>query len=199
MLELREIEELILARAKTPHFTAFHQFFLENPEAIPLLIQLALSGKKHPVPAYGAWLLVHIAKAKPQLLYKLQAQLEEGLLQTKKHDIQRNLLVVLLHLPLRHQNEGNLLELYFSIFQDHNLKVANRVYALYHLKRMVKKYPELDAEVKAQMSLIEELGEMKPALKVGICNYLNAWQLLLDTARERARPKYQVQCLSPLR
>lgn len=139
MLELSEIEDLILTRAKTPHFTAFHQFFLENPEAIPLLIQLALSGKKHPVPAYGAWLLVHIAKAKPQLLYKLQAQLEEGLLQTKKHDIQRNLLVVLLHLPLRHQNEGNLLKLYFSIFQDHNLKVANRVYALYHLKRMVKK------------------------------------------------------------
>ena len=174
MLELSEIEELILARAKTPHFTAFHQFFLENPGAISLLIQLAFSDKKHPVPAYSAWLLVHIAKTKPQLLYKLQAQLEEGLLQTTKHDVQRSLLVVLLHLPLRRQHEGNLLELYFSIFQDHNLKVANRVYALYHLKRMVKKYPELDAEVKAQMSIIEELGEMKPALKVGIRNYLNA-------------------------
>jgi hypothetical protein len=174
VLDLSEIEELILVRAKTPHFTAFHSFFLENPEAIILLIQLSVSDKKHPTPAYSAWLLVHIAKTKPQLLYKLQAQLEEGLLQTTKHDVQRSLLVVLLHLPLRRQNEGNLLELYFSIFQDNNLKVANRVYALYHLKRMVKKYPELDAEVKAQISIIEELGEMKPALKVGIRNYLNA-------------------------
>lgn len=173
-MELSEIEELILTRAKAPHFTAFHQFFLEHPELIPLLIQLAFSDKKHPVPAYSAWLLVHIAKAKPQLLYKLQAQLEEGLLQTSQHDIQRSLLVILLHLPVRRQNEGNLLELYFSIFQDHNLKVANRVYALYHLKRTVKIYPELDLEVKAQISLIEELGEMKPALKVGIRNYLNA-------------------------
>lgn len=173
-MKLSEIEELILARAKTPHFTAFHEFFLGNPEAITLLIDLAFSDKKHPVPAYSAWLLVHIAKAKPQVLYKIQNQLEEGLLQTTKHDVQRSLLVVLLHLPLRRQNEGNLLELYFSIFQDHNLKVANRVYALYHLKRMVKTYPELDAEVKAQISLIEDLGEIKPALKVGIRNYLNA-------------------------
>lgn len=173
-MKLSEIEELILARAKTPHFTAFHEFFLGNPEAITLLIELAFSDKKHPVPAYSAWLLVHIAKAKPQVLYKIQNQLEEGLLQTTKHDVQRSLLVVLLHLPQRRQNEGNLLELYFSIFQDHNLKVANRVYALYHLKRMVKTYPELDAEVKAQISLIEDLGEIKPALKVGIRNYLNA-------------------------
>jgi hypothetical protein len=174
VLGLSEIEGLILARAKKPHFTAFHQFFLENPEAIPLLILLAFSDQKHPVPAYSAWLLVHIAKVKPQLLYKFQGQLEKGLLCTNKHDVQRSLLVVLLHLPLRRQNEGNLLELYFSIFQDHDLKVANRVYALYHLKRMVKKYPELDAEVKAHMSLIQELGEVKPALKVGIRNYLNA-------------------------
>ncbi len=171
-MDLSEIEELILSRAKTPHFTAFHEFFLEQPAKVPLLIALALSQKAHPTPAYSAWLLVHIAKAKPQLLYKLQAQLEEGLLQTTKHDIQRSMLVVLLHLPLRRQNEGNLLELCFSLFQDQNLKVANRVYALYHLKRMVKKYPEIDTEVKAQIGIIQELGEMKPALKVGIRNYL---------------------------
>ena len=171
-MDLSEIEELILSRAKTPHFTAFHEFFLDQPAAVPFLISLALSKKAHPVPAYSAWLLVHTAKAKPQLLYKLQAQLEEGLLQTTKHDIQRSLLVVLLHLPLRRQNEGNLLELCFSLFQDQNLKVANRVYALYHLKRMVRKYPEIDMEVKAQIGIIQELGEMKPALKVGIRNYL---------------------------
>lgn len=51
---------------------------------------------------------------------------------------------------------------------------ANRVYALYHLKRLRKKYPEIDAEVKAQIQLIEELGDIKPALKVGIRNYLSA-------------------------
>jgi hypothetical protein len=173
-LELSEIEELILARAKTPHFTAFHRFFLEQPAAVPKLVALALSKNAHPVPAYSAWLLVHLAKAKPQLLYKLQAHLEEGLLQTTKHDIQRSLLVVLLHLPLRRQNEGILLELYFAIFQNQDSKVANRVYALYHLKRFVKMYPEIDQEVKAQIGIIQELGEMKPALKVGIRNYLNA-------------------------
>jgi len=154
-----------------PHFTAFYQFFLEQPAAVPMLVVLALSKKAHPVPAYSAWLLVHIAKAKPQLLYKLQAQLEEGLLQTTKHDIQRSLLVVLLHLPLRRQNEGILLELYFSIFQNQDSKVANRVYALYHLKRFVKTYPEIDQEVRSIIALIES-HEMKPALRVGIRNYL---------------------------
>lgn len=172
MLEISEIDALILAHAKKPHFTAFHQFFLENPDVIPLLIALALSDKKHPLPAYSAWLLVHIAKTKPQLLYKFQNQLEEGLLQTTKHDIQRSLLVVLLSFPQHQKNAGALLDLYFQIFQNENVKVANRVYALYHLKRMRKKYPEIDMEVKAQIDLIEAYSEMKPALKVGIRNYL---------------------------
>lgn len=172
MFDVSEVEQLVLARAKTPNFTMFHLFFLENPQAIPFLIDLALSAKQHPVPAYSAWLLVHIAKAKPQLLYKFQAQLEEGLLQTSKHDVQRSLLVVLLHLPQRRQNEGDLLGLYFTIFQNQDIKIANRVYALYHLKKMLKRYPEIDTEVKAQISLLQELGDMKPALKIGIRNYL---------------------------
>jgi hypothetical protein len=37
---------------------------------------------------------------------------------------------------------------------------------------MLKKYPEIDTEVKAQISIIQELGDMKPALKIGIRNYL---------------------------
>jgi hypothetical protein len=48
------------------------------------------------------------------------------------------------------------------------------VYALYHLKRLRKKYPEIDEEVKAQIELIQELGEIKPALKIGIRNFLSA-------------------------
>lgn len=171
-MERNEIEALILARAKKPLFTSFHQFFLDSPELIPLLIQLVFSDKKHPIPAYSAWLLVHIAKSKPQLLYKFQNLLEEGLLQTTKHDIQRSLLVVLLSFPQREKNAGSLLDLYFRLFQDADIKVANRVYALYHLKRIRKKYPEIDAEVREQIALIEALGQVKPALKVGIRNYL---------------------------
>jgi hypothetical protein len=87
--------------------------------------------------------------------------------------VQRSLLSVLLLLPLRRKNEGALIDLYFSIFQDHNLKVVNRVYALYLLKRYVKKYPEIDIEVRAQVSIIQEFGAMKPWLKVSIQNYLN--------------------------
>lgn len=172
MFALAEIEALILTRAKQAHFTALHRYFLENPKAIPVLIDLSLSDKKHPIPAYSAWLLVHVAKHQPQLLYRYQDQLEMGLLQTTKHDIQRSLLVVLLSFAQRQKNAGALLDLYFHIFQSHDAKVANRVYALYHLKRMRKKYPEIDAEVKEQIALIEELGELKPALKVGIRNYL---------------------------
>ena len=87
--------------------------------------------------------------------------------------MQRSLLSVLLLLPLRHKNEGALLDLYFTIFQDQNKQVANRVYALYHLKRLCKKYPEIDTEVRAQISIIQELGPMKPGLKVSVQNYLN--------------------------
>jgi hypothetical protein len=173
-LELSEIEELILARAKTPHFTAFHRFFLEQPAAVPKLVALALSKKAHPVPAYSAWLLVHLAKAKPSLVAPFQDQLTAGLLETSNHSIQRSLLVVLLELPIKRRFKAELLNYCFEVFAHSDSAVANRVYALYHLKRFVKTYPEIDQEVKAQIGIIQELGEMKPALKVGIRNYLNA-------------------------
>lgn len=173
-MELSEIEELILARAKMPHFTAFHQFFLEQPAAVPMLVALALSKKAHPVPAYSAWLLVHLAKAKPSLVAPFQDQLTAGLLETSNHSIQRSLLVVLLELPIKRRFKAELLNCCFEVFAHPESAVANRVYALYHLKRFVKMYPEIDQEVKAQIGIIQELGEMKPALKVGIRNYLNA-------------------------
>ncbi|MFM8597388.1 MAG: hypothetical protein ACKOBN_09905 [Flavobacteriales bacterium] len=174
MASISEIEAMVLARAKMPKFTDLHTYFLSNHQDIPALIELAQSTKSHPVPAYSAWLLVHVANVKPQLLYKFQNQLEETLLHTTKHDIQRSLLVVLLSFPMRKKNEGALLDLYFNIFQNADVKVANRVYALYHLKRLRKKYPEIDPEVRAQIELIEELGQIKPALRIGIRNYLSA-------------------------
>ena len=173
MFEAQDIEQLILERAKKPRFTQLHRYFVANPLALFPLIALAFSNKKHPIPAYSAWLLVHVAKAKPQLLYRLQEQLETGLLANARHDVQRSLLSVLLLLPLRHKNEGALLDLYFTIFQDQNKQVANRVYALYHLKRLCKKYPEIDTEVRAQINIMQELGPMKPGLKVSVQNYLN--------------------------
>jgi hypothetical protein len=45
------------------------------------------------------------------------------------------------------------------------------VYALYHLKRFLREYPEIDQEVRAIIEMIEA-QPMKPALKVGIRNYL---------------------------
>ncbi len=174
MLDESAVEEFILARAKKPRFTDFHQYFLEHPKAIPLLLHLSLSDKPHPVPAYSAWMLVHIAKAKPSLVAPYQDQLTAGLLETSNHSIQRSLLVVLLELPIKRRFKAELLNCCFEVFAHPESAVANRVYALYHLKRFVKMYPEIDQEVKAQIGIIQELGEMKPALKVGIRNYLNA-------------------------
>jgi len=167
----RSIEDLILARAKSPNFTAFHQFFLENTKAIPLLVDLSLSQKAHPVPAYSAWLIVHISKAKPSLIASYQDQLTEGLLHLTHQRIQRSLLVVLLELPIKRKFKGELLNYCFEVFANTDTAVANRVYALYHLKRFVKSYPEIDQEVRAIIAIFES-QEMKPALRVGIRNYL---------------------------
>lgn len=171
MFDVSAVEELVLARAKKPNFTAFHQFFLENPKAIPFLVDLSLSQKAHPVPAYSAWLLVHIAKVKPSLIASYQNQLTEGLLQTTNHSVQRSSLVVLLELPIKRKFKGELLNYCFEVFANPDTAVANRVYALYHLKRFVKSYPEIDQEVRAIIAILES-HEMKPALRVGIRNYL---------------------------
>jgi len=171
VLDDSAVEERILARAKQPRFTDFHHYFLEHPEAIPLLLLLSLSDKPHPVPAYSAWLLVHLAKARPPLLAPLQDQLTAGLLETTNHSIQRSLLVVLLELPIKRRFKAELLNCCFEVFANPDNAVANRVYALYHLKRFVKMYPEIDQEVRSIISLLES-HEMKPALRVGIRNYL---------------------------
>lgn len=171
MLDERAVEELILARAKQPHFTDFHHYFIEHPGAIASLIALVFSLKRHPVPAYSAWLLVHLSKEKPSLLAPFQDQLTAGLLATENHSIQRSLLAVLLQLPIKKNYKGELLHYCFEVFARSDNNVANRVYALYHLKRFVKDYPEIDQEVRAIISMIEP-HEMKPALRVGIRNYL---------------------------
>jgi hypothetical protein len=166
-----DLESELLKRAKAPNFVAWHAFFLEQPRYITELVQLALSNKKHPVPAYSAWLLVHIAKANTSLLAPFQDHLTEGLLLTNNHSIQRSILVVLLELPQKRKFKGELLDCCFRIFSDPDKEVANRVYALYHLKRFLREYPEIDQEVKAIIEMIEA-QPMKPALKVGIRNYL---------------------------
>ena len=170
MLDKSTVEELILARAKKPRFTDFHQYFLENPKVIPFLVDLSLSQKAHPVPAYSAWLVVHITKANPVLLAPFQEQLTAGLLQTTNHSIQRSLFVVLLELPIKRKFKGELLNYCFEVFARPDTAVANRVYALYHLKRFVKIYPEIDREVRSIIEFLDS-HEMKPALRVGIRNY----------------------------
>lgn len=171
MFDERAIEELILARSKNPKFTAFHQFFVENPKAIPYLVQFSLSQKVHPIPAYSAWLLVHLVKANPALLAPFQEQLTAGLLHTTNNSVQRSLLVVLLELPIKRKFKGELLNYCFEVFANPDTAVANRVYALYHLKRFVKTYPEIGQEVRSVISILES-NVLKPALRVGIRNYL---------------------------
>jgi hypothetical protein len=165
------LESELLKRAKEPQFVAWHAFFIAQPQEIPELVSFALSSKKHPVPAYSCWLLVHIAKAKPALLLPFLNPITEGLLLTQNHSVQRSLLSILLELPLNKPLEGELLNKCFDIFADPEKEVANRVYALYHLKRFLRDYPEIDQEVKAIIEMIEA-QPMKPALKVGIRNYL---------------------------
>jgi hypothetical protein len=93
------------------------------------------------------------------------------LLETTNHSIQRSLLVVLFELPIKRKFKAELLNYCFEVFANPDSAVANRVYALYHLKRFVKMYPEIDQEVRSIISLLES-HEMKPALRVGIRNYL---------------------------
>jgi hypothetical protein len=66
VFEEQDIEQLILARAKKPRFITLHRYFVDHPLALPTLVRLSFSEKQHPIPAYSAWLLVHVAKAKPQ-------------------------------------------------------------------------------------------------------------------------------------
>ncbi|TNF48127.1 MAG: hypothetical protein EP305_06265 [Bacteroidetes bacterium] len=163
------IKELIDKTYRTQNFPKNAELFIREPRNIPELVNVAISDLSHPYPEYASWLLIHISKEDTRLLIPFQEQLIDRILTSDNQSVLRNLVNTIQTLPLIDYRESELLNRLIIFISDDRNKVALFVYALYKLIQFVKKYPEIDFEIKSILSLKQE--PLKPAMRVAIRNY----------------------------
>jgi hypothetical protein len=167
------VQELILNHYKSRDFIQQHTYFIENPQFLPELIEVAQSDLKYPFPQYASWWLFHIGRSNSSILIPFQSRFIDCVLENENVSVLRNTLGILLEFPLIDYKEGFLLDRLFQFLQSDNYKVAIQVYALYLLINFTKKYPEIKQEILEILKIKEEQPHT-PALKMGIKNYLKA-------------------------
>jgi hypothetical protein len=163
------VTELIDKTYRTQNFPKNAELFIREPKYIQELVNVAISDISYPYPEYASWLLPHINKENDRLLIPFQEQLIDRILTSENQSVLRNLVNTIQSLPLIDYRESELLNRLINFISDDRNKVALFVYALYKLIQFVKKYPEIDFEIKSILSLKQE--PLKPAMRIAIRNY----------------------------
>lgn len=145
--------------------------FLEDKSNLVKLIETSRSQLAHPYPAYASWMISNISKVKPDLLFEFQDQLVDLVLTSSNQSVLRNSVQTLINLPLPDHREGELLDRLLQFIKDDSNKVALFVYSIYLLAKFTLKYPEIKQEIQAIIGSKPE--NMKPAMRIGIRNYLS--------------------------
>ncbi len=166
-----KVQELILYHYKSRDFISKHRYFIENPELLNELIEVATGNLNYPLPEYASWWLFHIARTNAIVLNPFHQQLIDCVLKNENGTVLRNSLGVLNEFPLIEYKEGLLLDRLIHLLVAENYKVATQVYSLYLLAYFTKKYPEIKQEV---LEIIKMKAEkpLTPALRIGVKNYL---------------------------
>jgi hypothetical protein len=164
-LPFTPIQELIIEAIHSKQVTQLSHYFLENPQKIPGLMELACGNLHHPFPEYSSWILTHVANKNVNLLEKFYEQIVDALLKTKNESVRRNLLAVVVQFPLLNYEEGNLLNALIDWLTNPTTKPAIVMYTLEKLKQYCKQFPELKSEIIAILELKNEF-EITPAIKV---------------------------------
>ena len=168
-----KVQELILNHYRSRDFISKHQHFIENPELLPELIEVAKSNLNYPFPEYASWWLFHIARSNAIVLNPFHQQFIDCVLENENGTVLRNSLGILLEFPMIEYKEGLLLDRLFHLLVAENYKVATQVYSLYLLIEFTKKNTEIKQEV-LEIIKIKAEKPHTPSLKMGIKNYLKA-------------------------
>lgn len=165
-----DIIQLIDARQKTRNFTSLASQFVEKPQQLEALVNIALSDLNYPYPEYASWLLLHVAKLNATLLEPFQTAIIDRILTCENQSTLRNLVASSTHLTLIDYKEGEFLDRLIDFVKNDENKVAIIVYSIYKLIDFTLKYPEIKHEIVEILKIKQENG-LSPALKIGIRNY----------------------------
>lgn len=171
------VKNLLGEHYKQHGFPKLASRFIQEPQLIPELVEIAISDLKHPFPECASWLLTHIVKTNPELLEEFQPQFIDCLLKSKNQSVLRNLCNTCSHLPLIDYKESEFLDQLIDFIKDDSNKVALFVYGMYKLIQFTQKYPEIKSEIEGIIELKQTVN-IQPAVRIGIRNYLKATKSL---------------------
>ena len=169
------VRELIDTYRKTHDFTTQAVRFVEAPELLDELVNVAVSDLSYPYPEYASWLLVHVSDKAPELLEKFQTAFIDRMLISHNQSVLRNLANVSSKLPLIDHRQSELLDRLMAFIADDSYKPALFVYSLYKLIQFTKEYPDLKNEIEAIIALKHR--PLKPSQRIGIRNFHKAISL----------------------
>ena len=165
------VKELINKFYKSTEFTKLANRFIADPSLLHELVEISTSELQHPFTEYASWLLIHISKKAPKIIEPFQEQLIDAILISTNQSVLRNLMNVSVSLNLINYKESEFLDKTIEFISTDSNKVALYVYAINKLIKFTQKYPEIKTEILGIIEL-KKHHEMKPAMKIGIRNYL---------------------------
>ncbi len=167
------VKHLLQEHYKQHGFPKLAARFIQEPQLIPDLVEIAISKLNHPLPECASWLLIHIVKTNPELLEEFQPQIIDCLIESKNQSVLRNLCNTCSMLPLIDYKESEFLDQLIVFIKDDSNKVALSVYAIYKLIHFTEKYPEIKPEIIGILELKQSVN-IQPFMRVGIRKYKKA-------------------------
>lgn len=122
--------------------------FLADSKKVDALVQITSNLEEYPLKEYASYALTHLQKQGVDLS-KYRKIFIDTLFKTDNQSVLRNLANMLYQMKPTDYRESELLDLLLSFLNDSKNKVALHVYSIYNLIHFVKKYPELEDEIRA--------------------------------------------------
>ncbi len=126
------------------------------------LLKLCL-GKNERLAQCASWPLAYCVEAHPELAKKNISKIIDHLYKPSHHAVRRNFLRLLRYVPINDSLETKLIEVCFRFIQSADELLANKVFSIYLILTLCKKYPELYGELKAAMDL--QISYQSPGFK----------------------------------
>lgn len=131
---------------------------MENPKYLDNLFEI-FWGNDYRITQRASWVIIIITEWKPKLIKPF---LEEMILKLKKDgindSIKRNTVRILAEFPIPTQMEGEITAICFSFLNNPSEAIAIKVFSMTILERMVKKHPDLKAELIYSLETGMEFG-----------------------------------------
>jgi hypothetical protein len=141
------VKTLLEQYSSSTDFLKLTNRFLDDQDAVDGLVDLAISDEIYPFPQYASHLLLHVARKKPGMIEPHYREVVDCVLMTKNTSVQRNLLGVVICMPVEAYKEGELLAWLFDVLNRAESKPGVINYSVHRLAQYIQLYPELEQEI----------------------------------------------------